>query len=1056
MQFAFNFGFARGTITSGGNPLPGVQVDFVTSNPQQGGTSAGNGYYVAGAIVDTNTRYQQYTMRAQRFAYLTYTDTITLRLADTVTRNIVMQALDLVLTKSSITFPTTPVYGTKRDSLVARNQRGTSLVLSSLTATNADFAVSPTSVTIPAGDSVKILVTYTPTLEGPDTGRVIILSNSTYTPRADVILSGTGIGAPRFLARVDSVSKVLEGGVRDSVVFHMRNAGTTSGNFFARAIMYPRVGAAKPIYVPVSMRRLDFGEMETSVMVRRVLLVSDNPGLVTDAYDAEKGSEVGTHDGIEGVSSSLIYRALVEGGYVVDSVSFAAHDPSVYPTYDLVVWVAGINSTSPVFNDAAKRAALVSRVNMGGKVWVEGGEVGYHYRKSGTTTDLDPPFRRSVLRDSLWVSDVSSSNLVLTQTNHPIFTVPNIITSPVTFSSTSIYARDAMRLQPGDPNAQKLAGWSVHTVQGPDTAGIIVSQVSGIPTTVFTAFAWSAIGDTMVAKRLAQNIAAWLVGLSAPWLTANPNMGTLAIGDSVRLVAGFDATDPTIYGDPGNYYGRIEVTATNSALADTLKIPARMFVIPPGGARLTVSPDSLNFGDVEIGQGRTLSVLVRNIGAASLNVTGISMTNTNFAAAPMSFTLASLDTQRVNVTFTAPSPGATHTGMMNFISNDPMAANVRLRGRSIGIPHVAVAPDSFAFVVPRGDSTTGTIIISNTGLGELSYSSRVQGGFVGSATDDIGSTQYNLATTSQLMRGGVVSPTSPAMLVEIRSWLNITTPVELRFVVYENTAATGTFTKIFEVSVSNAGPGTQWYVSGPVNLTMQPGKFYAIGVDWAGALTYYWQVSSSVPVPISFGTITGGFAQSVYPPPATISQGALTSLYYSQIVTASAQWMSVMSGGSGTIAYGDSARLLFRARTSQLPLGTARAAVEVLSNDPGVPLVNVPVRVDVITGIGNSRGIPDRFALDQNYPNPFNPSTVIRYALPTEANVTLRMYNVLGQEVATLVNETEKAAYYEIRWDGKNRVGASISTGMYFVRIDAVPIDGSAAFSQVRKMLMIK
>ena len=90
-------------------------------------------------------------------------------------------------------------------------------------------------------------------------------------------------------------------------------------------------------------------------------------------------------------------------------------------------------------------------------------------------------------------------------------------------------------------------------------------------------------------------------------------------------------------------------------------------------------------------------------------------------------------------------------------------------------------------------------------------------------------------------------------------------------------------------------------------------------------------------------------------------------------------------------------------------------------------------------------GIPRGFALEQNYPNPFNPSTVIRYSLPKESHVRLAVYNVLGQLVATLVDESEQAGYREVALNGNN-----LPSGLYFYRLTA------GTFSETRKMLLIK
>jgi hypothetical protein len=90
----------------------------------------------------------------------------------------------------------------------------------------------------------------------------------------------------------------------------------------------------------------------------------------------------------------------------------------------------------------------------------------------------------------------------------------------------------------------------------------------------------------------------------------------------------------------------------------------------------------------------------------------------------------------------------------------------------------------------------------------------------------------------------------------------------------------------------------------------------------------------------------------------------------------------------------------------------------------------------IITGIDDDKDeIPAEYALKQNYPNPFNPTTIIRYDLPEESFVTLRVYNVLGQEVATLVNEKQTAGKYNIEFSTNNRNGVRMASGVYFYRL---------------------
>ncbi|MFH1195916.1 MAG: T9SS type A sorting domain-containing protein [bacterium] len=102
-------------------------------------------------------------------------------------------------------------------------------------------------------------------------------------------------------------------------------------------------------------------------------------------------------------------------------------------------------------------------------------------------------------------------------------------------------------------------------------------------------------------------------------------------------------------------------------------------------------------------------------------------------------------------------------------------------------------------------------------------------------------------------------------------------------------------------------------------------------------------------------------------------------------------------------------------------------------------------------GLQDGKLVPTEFNLAQNYPNPFNPTTVIKYALPTEATVTVKVFDVLGQEVMTLVNsQVKNAGYYTVNFDASN-----LKSGMYIYRIAAQGIDGTN-FVDVKKMLLVK
>ncbi len=94
--------------------------------------------------------------------------------------------------------------------------------------------------------------------------------------------------------------------------------------------------------------------------------------------------------------------------------------------------------------------------------------------------------------------------------------------------------------------------------------------------------------------------------------------------------------------------------------------------------------------------------------------------------------------------------------------------------------------------------------------------------------------------------------------------------------------------------------------------------------------------------------------------------------------------------------------------------------------------------------------VPEVFALHQNYPNPFNPTTTINYDIPESQIVSIMIYDIMGREVRSLVNEFQEVGYRSVRWDATDNFGRVVSAGMYVYTIQA------GDFRQVRKMVLLK
>lgn len=166
---------------------------------------------------------------------------------------------------------------------------------------------------------------------------------------------------------------------------------------------------------------------------------------------------------------------------------------------------------------------------------------------------------------------------------------------------------------------------------------------------------------------------------------------------------------------------------------------------------------------------------------------------------------------------------------------------------------------------------------------------------------------------------------------------------------------------------------------------------------------------------------------------------------------------NVFQGQTGTLTYSVQSSnetvvkpLLFP-NSSNLalnPIAVGDAVITVIARDNANTdfyVAHFAVEVTSTVGVDETEELPTEYALYQNFPNPFNPTTNIKFALPNESNVTLKIYNILGEEVATLVNKVMNAGFHTVSFDA-----SKLTSGMYIYRIEA------ENFVQVKKMLLMK
>ena len=113
-------------------------------------------------------------------------------------------------------------------------------------------------------------------------------------------------------------------------------------------------------------------------------------------------------------------------------------------------------------------------------------------------------------------------------------------------------------------------------------------------------------------------------------------------------------------------------------------------------------------------------------------------------------------------------------------------------------------------------------------------------------------------------------------------------------------------------------------------------------------------------------------------------------------------------------------------------------------------LDQLQIKKNGVTDISKENEVPTNYNLSQNYPNPFNPSTIINYSLPKSSFVTIKIYDMLGREVKTLINSEQNSGTHNIQWNGDNNFGSKVSSGTYIYSIR------TGDFYQARKMILLK
>ncbi len=493
---------------------------------------------------------------------------------------------------------------------------------------------------------------------------------------------------------------------------------------------------------------------------------------------------------------------------------------------------------------------------------------------------------------------------------------------------------------------------------------------------------------------------------------------------------------------------------------------------------ISVTPLTLDFGDVNTNATKDSTVTITNIGNADLLVSGLTTTNSLFSvvspATPV--TVVPQGSEIVTVRFSPTAVGA-QSGNLDITSDDPDqgVVSVTLAGNGVTPPpdvaDISVSPLSVDFgQVVLLDSADAIVTVSNIGTQVLTVS--------------------DLATTNAVFT--VVSPATPFDVAANNGSQDVVIRFKPTVAVVENGDLTITSNDpdqgIVTVTLTGEGipapvAGTAFRVNaGGSDFTDSNGELFVADKAFvAGDFGFQGGSSGSTGAGIA-GTTDDALYQSFREgdPFSYIFDNLATDDY--AITLFFMEPRAPRAGGrvfdvtvEGTVVLNDLD--IFVASGSRFTALTETFIVHVADGQLNIDFNAVSGRLDPILSaiavVGQGvvapqlatqtkfspklsatknqlSQVPDRFELQQNYPNPFNPETVIRYSIPTGMNVSLKIYNVLGQEVLSLVDKFQEPGEFSVKWTGTNAAGNKVTSGIYVYQLKGEGV------VETRKMILLQ
>ncbi len=571
------------------------------------------------------------------------------------------------------------------------------------------------------------------------------------------------------------------------------------------------------------------------------------------------------------------------------------------------------------------------------------------------------------------------------------------------------------------------------------------------------------------------------------WLSENPTSGIIPPGGNMTIE--IQANTSELIG--GNYIVAIDVQSNDPA-NPALEIPFSLHLT--GVPNISVSPDSLNFGETYIGYHNSLVLKISSSGTDSLFGSIIS-SDPQFVLQDSVFTLPVGEVKNVEVQFYPADIGIVSAQLTINCNATLIPLTIVLSGEGVIAPNILTNTDILQYQAVSGDTLYSNFLIYNTGGSDLIVDISDE------VTDKASGSQRLFAAGSNMIyeinpdNGQIINsfaspiptsegPTGLALSGEYLFFTDVFSDYSIYVLDPENGGLITSFPAPSTSSDGLAFIDPYLYVNdysygyiyvvdplrGMIQDTLYPPVYIGGGLDGGNDRLFVSDFNYNIfelnPVDgalvNSFTTnnmvygigFTGerlfislpGAGIDEYDPDTGIFLRSIGTTGYAALAgggNQNAEWLNE-NPVQVTIPAGDSVsiNLVIIAPDES---GHYSADIVLESNDPDSSTARLHVVLDIITGVAEENSLPTVYSLYNNYPNPFNPTTTIKYDIPEQSYVTIKIYNLLGEEVTTLLNEEHNVGRYQINWNA-----AQLASGVYFYRIQA------GSFVDTKKMILMK